>query len=149
MPLVTRAGFQALEPVDFVTPDALDDNGKDTGGVALDLPNTADPAAIVPAFNRITMIRIPFPNFADGRGFTLARRLRDLGYRGRLRAEGAMISDQFRYALACGFDEVEISDTMAARQPETHWRVEDQPLATYRSKLRGRPSGPEQSIGCV
>jgi uncharacterized protein (DUF934 family) len=32
-----------------------------------------------------------------------------------------MIADQFKYALQCGFDEVEISDEWAERQPQEQW----------------------------
>ena len=42
----------------------------------------------------IQRVVITFPNFADGRGFTLARSLRLRGYTGILRAKGPIISDQ-------------------------------------------------------
>jgi uncharacterized protein (DUF934 family) len=67
------------------------------------------------------MIRVSFPAFSDGRGFTLARHLRGLGYAGRLRATGHIIADQYAMARRCGFDEVEIADDLAARQPEAQW----------------------------
>lgn len=67
------------------------------------------------------LITVPFPSSADGRGFSLAGKLRDMGYTGRLRATGALIPDQFAFALRCGFDEVEISDEQAQRQPVTQW----------------------------
>lgn len=130
MPLVTRDGFRPVEPIGF---GGLDELG---AAEALDLPNDADANALAGHLGTLRMIRIPFPKADDGRGFSLARRLRDLGYRGRLRARGHVISDQFRYALACGFDEVEISDDHAARQPEAHWRAEAAP--SYRDKLRRR-----------
>ena len=62
-----------------------------------------------------------FPKFSDGRGFSIGRALRDQGFRGTLRASGALIPDQFAFALDCGFDEVEISDEQAARQPVGQW----------------------------
>ena len=66
-------------------------------------------------------IRIDFPNFSDGRGFTIARVLRARGYKGRLRARGHLIADQYAMARRVGFDEVEIPDALAARQPEASW----------------------------
>jgi uncharacterized protein (DUF934 family) len=72
-------------------------------------------------FSRAAVIRIPFRSFADGRGFTLARELRRLGYRGLIRATGHMIPDQWPLARACGIDEVEIGAAQAERQPEAAW----------------------------
>ena len=135
MPLVTPAGFAPVEPLAFAAADALPQEG----GAAIDLANDADPRPLTVLFDRIALIRIAFPSSGDGRGFSLARRLRQLGYRGRLRAHGHVISDQFRYALDCGFDEVEIDDNLAARQPEAHWRLADRPQRTYRDKLSRRP----------
>ena len=91
--------------------------------------------------NRLTgldMIRIDFPSFADGRGFTLARQLRLMGYKGRLRAKGHVIADQYAMARRSGFDEVEIDDDLAARQPEDQWLARaDWQAHDYQSRLRG------------
>lgn len=103
----------------------------------LDLPNDADPAAVAPAFDNLELIAIAFPSFGDGRGFSLARRLRALGFGGRLRASGHVLSDQFSHALACGFDEVEIDAALAARQPEPHWRAAAEAPPSYQRRLFG------------
>ena len=50
---------------------------------ALDVENTVQAEQIAPAFERIALIRIGFTSHMDGRGFSLARHLRLLGYRGR------------------------------------------------------------------
>ena len=102
-----------------------------SGGV--DLPNHANVMAIFETVRGADMIRIPFPSFADGRGFTLARRLRQLGYQGRLRAVGHVLSDQYPHARRCGFDEVEISYELAMRQPDEHWSGER--LQSYQDHL--------------
>jgi uncharacterized protein (DUF934 family) len=68
-------------------------------------------------------VRIRFGSFADGRGFSLARRLRRMGYAGRLRAAGHVLADQYAMARRSGFDEVEIDAALAGRQPEAHWRA--------------------------
>lgn len=135
MPIVTEAGFRPAAEIDFVSIDALSKNR----GLAVDLPNDAETQTLVARFDDIELIRIPFPSSHDGRGFSLARRLRDLGYRGRLRATGHVISDQFRYALDCGFDEVEIDDEQATRQPEAHWQIPGAGPSSYRDKLSGHP----------
>lgn len=86
----------------------------------------------------VEAIRIVFPKFSDGRGFTLARRLRALGFRGRLRAAGHLIADQYAMARRSGFDEVEIDDALAERQPESQWLARANWRAhDYRSRLRG------------
>jgi uncharacterized protein (DUF934 family) len=68
------------------------------------------------------LIRVTFGAFNDGRGFTIARRLRSRGFAGRLRAAGPVIADQYTMIRRAGFDEVEIPDALAARQPEDQWR---------------------------
>jgi len=103
--------------------------------VALDVPSDADPDTI-PLNARI--IRVDFPSFADGRGFTIARMLRLHGFRGRLRAHGHVISDQYAMARRAGFDEVEISQALAARQPEDQWQFRaDWQAHDYQARLRG------------
>lgn len=90
----------------------------------------------------LELIRVTFPAFSDGRGFTLARDLRRLGYRGRLRAAGHVLADQYAMARRAGFDEVEIDDALAARQPEQDWLARANWHAhDYQSRLRGTPAG--------
>ena len=84
-------------------------------------PNTLAAEEFLPWFDRLGLIGIAFPSATDGRGFSLARQLRRLGFKGVLRASGPLFADQFPQALACGFDEVEIPDSTAARQPVAQW----------------------------
>ena len=106
------------------------------GAPAIDLPAEADPDAL--PLEGVQIIRIPFASFADGRGFTLARRLRLRGYTGRLRASGHVIADQYAMARRAGFDEVEISAALAARQPEDQWLARaDWRAHDYQARLRG------------
>lgn len=103
--IVTDSGFLTCDPVD---------------GQVLDIPGDAD-AGSLGALPDDVMVRIRFPAMTDGRGFTLARRLRLAGFTGRLRAAGPLVADQYAMARRVGFDEVEISDEMAVRQPEADW----------------------------
>ncbi len=105
------------------------------GGLFVDLKNDENPEALVPFFNAIELIRIEFPSSADGRGFSLGQRLRRLGYKGTLRACGDLISDQYPMAIRTGFDELEISQKLANRQPEHQWRAALPKRETYRSRL--------------
>ncbi len=93
------------------------------GTPALDIAPDTLPNGLGPVPENTHLIRIDFPSFADGRGFTLARHLRRLGYTGRLRATGQLIADQYAMARRAGFDEVEISDQLAQRQPWPHWQA--------------------------
>ena len=87
--------------------------------------------------NDIQRVVITFPNFADGRGFTLARLLRLRGYSGALRAKGPIISDQYEMARRSGFDEIAISQAQAVRQPEHDWLFRSNWTAhSYQSRLQ-------------
>jgi len=104
----------------------------------LDLSSDTDPTALVGRLDSVRIIRVDFPTYSDGRGFTIARQLRLMGYRGRLRAKGHVISDQYAMARRCGFDEIEISEALAARQPEADWLFRaNWQKNDYQSRLRG------------
>jgi len=103
----------------------------------IDLASDTDPEVLATLGNA-AMIRVDFPSFADGRGFTLATRLRQLGFKGRLRAKGHVIADQYAMARRSGFDEVEIDDDLATRQPEDQWlRRASWQAHDYQTRLRG------------
>jgi uncharacterized protein (DUF934 family) len=66
---------------------------------------------------RIELIALRFPRYADGRNYSTARILRDrLGFRGRIRARGDVLRDQIGFMRRAGFDSFEISHaaTLAA-----------------------------------
>ena len=107
-------------------------------GCAIDLASSNDPNELAGRLADIPMIRVDFPSFADGRGFTIARQLRLKGFRGRLRAMGHVLADQYAMARRAGFDEVEIADDLAERQPEDQWAFRaDWRAHDYQSRLRG------------
>jgi len=105
---------------------------------ALDLASDTDPATLQGRLDRVALIRVDFPSFADGRGFTIARLLRLMGYDRRLRARGHVIADQYAMARRAGFDEVEITPEMALRQPQEQWVYRANWQAhDYQARLRG------------
>lgn len=132
MQLVTTDGFKPLPSDEIVA------STETTEARHLNLAADTDIESVRDALGQFERITVHFGSFADGRGFSIARRLRNMGYRGRLRAAGHVISDQFRYALDCGFDDVQISEEQAARQPESEWLVGPVRAASYRDKLGGR-----------
>ena len=114
--IVNDTGFHPAPPTESVT---LADIAHHKG--AVDLAQTDKPEVLLPYLADLTLIRVTFPAFNDGRAFTIARRLRVLGYTGTLRAFGPVIADQYARARRVGFDEVEIPDDLAARQPQAQW----------------------------
>ncbi len=87
------------------------------------LASDFDPSVETLHFDNHTIIGIEFPSHSDGRGFTIAKKLRRLGFNGRLRAVGPVIPDQFADLIACGFNEIEISEEQLLRQPLEHWQL--------------------------
>lgn len=87
------------------------------------------------------LVAIEFPKFADGRGYSLARIVRDhLAYRGELRAVGQVLRDQIFYLHRCGFDAFEVPDDKSAASTMaglrdfsvTYQAAADEPLPIYR-----------------
>ena len=111
---------------------------EDAGAAGIELGPEADVSQLGQRLDELSLIRVAFPSFADGRGFTLARRLRAMGYRGRLRAHGHVLADQYAMARRAGFDEVEIGADIARRQPEDQWLARaDWQAHDYQARLRG------------
>lgn len=130
--IVTDAGFSPAPAVVSVTLDQIASHQ----GV-LDLAHTDDPVGAQPFLDSLRLIRISFPAFNDGRAFTVARRLRMMGYAGELRATGPVIADQYGMARRVGFDSVEIPDDLAARQPAEQWIFRaDWQAHHYQARLR-------------
>lgn len=121
--------------------DALVDLSSSTLG--LYLANDVEARDAAAWFDRVALISVDFPSFADGRGFSLGKRLRALGYKDRLRACGPLIADQYAYLRACGFDEVETPLRVSNRQPEAHWKAAAKAITT--GYQRGYP-GPKNIL---
>ena len=76
-----------------------------------------------PHLDKLELIVIEFLSFADGRGFSIAHRLRhSLGFGGRIWASGKLIADQYALALECGIDAILVDEQLLERQPIEHWR---------------------------
>jgi uncharacterized protein (DUF934 family) len=132
--IVTDRGFGPDDWTGGFTPDDVAANDV----AALDLSSDTNPATLTGRLAGVQIIRVDFPQFSDGRGFTIARQLRRMGYAGRLRARGHVIADQYAMARRCGFDEVEIDAALAARQPQDQWLFRANWQAhDYQARLRG------------
>ncbi len=63
----------------------------------------------IPEPGRLALIAIEFPRFSDGRGYSVARMLRDRhGFTGELRAVGWVLREQLYYMERCGFTAFEL-----------------------------------------
>lgn len=77
--------------------------GNDQIGLWLD--SHEEPELIAEYVQELPIIAVNFPKFADGRGYSSARLLRErFGYRGELRAIGDVLLDQLQFMKRCGFD---------------------------------------------
>lgn len=94
--------------VDLTTGNLVNDPEE----VATTLEPTADEAALADAAGgNAGPIAISFPVVTDGRGFSLARLLRERhGFKGEIRAVGHLIPDHGQFLLRSGFDTAEIAD---------------------------------------
>jgi len=63
------------------------------------------PEALAGEVERFPLIAVNFPKFGDGRGYSIARLLRErCGYKGELRAIGDVLHDHLYFMKQCGFD---------------------------------------------
>ena len=63
-----------------------------------------EPACLAKDLTRLATIAVHFPAFADGRGYSIARELREMGFAGELRAVGDIMRDQLFYLQRVGFN---------------------------------------------
>ncbi len=66
---------------------------------------------LAPDLDKLALVAIDFPSFADGRGFSLARLLKQrYDFQGEIRAVGEVTWDRLRYMQRCGFDTFDIAE---------------------------------------
>jgi len=73
-------------------------------GVPVEIAGEDDLAQHYGELLKAPRVTVAFAAFTDGRGFSHARKLRDLGYSGELVASGELLADQWQYLQRCGFD---------------------------------------------
>jgi uncharacterized protein (DUF934 family) len=75
------------------------------GRLGVWLDSHEEPAAVAGELDRFAVIGVNFPKFGDGRGYSIARLLRERhGFKGELRAIGEVARDHLFYMASCGFD---------------------------------------------
>jgi len=114
--------------------------------VGVRLSGGDDVAAIAADCASLGLVVVEFPALADGRGFSLARLLRErYGYRGELRACGQFIRDQVFFLSRVGVDAFQCgenddpADILSALQEFSvkYQACTDQPQPLYRQHRRG------------
>jgi uncharacterized protein (DUF934 family) len=103
--------------------------------IGVDLPPDTNVDELVQHFENLALVSIQFNSFADGRGFSLARQLRQKGYKGLLRATGHILADQYAMARKSGFDEVAIDKALSERQPVDQWMYRAPKEETYQERV--------------
>ncbi len=78
---------------------------RDAGTLGIQL-NGGDTADLLAEHSQgFALINVEFPKFADGRGYSAARLLRErFGFTGQLRAVGDVLYDQLFSMMRCGFN---------------------------------------------
>jgi uncharacterized protein (DUF934 family) len=95
--------FRDDEPADepAVSLDAFLDQPE---AVSVRIEGGDDVRRLAPALDRLRLVEVDFPRFRDGRGYSSARILREMGYQGELKAVGDVLVDQLLFMRRCGFD---------------------------------------------
>ena len=93
----------ALIPADLWLAGKEHFEDRDDIGVWLD--SHEEPEILAGVVNELPVIAVNFPKFSDGRGYSIARLLRErLSYRNELRAVSDVLLDQLQFMKRCGFD---------------------------------------------
>ena len=93
----------ALIPADLWLAGKEHFENREDIGVWLD--SHEEPEMLAGVVNELPVIAVNFPKFSDGRGYSIARLLRErLNYENELRAVGDVLLDQLQFMKRCGFD---------------------------------------------
>nr|WP_255371528.1 DUF934 domain-containing protein [Cupriavidus sp. YR651] len=92
-----------------------------------------DASQLERVLDHVELVVVEFPRSRDGRGFTLARLLRERHhYQGDIRAAGPLLPDQFSVLLECGYTSLLASSSV----PLVRWRDAADSLSQARAKPR-------------
>ena len=132
MPLIKNGELIADSWVEVASEESLPEGSTDSGDIIVTLDHwqaeretlklrngrlgirlSADQLAdsIAEDVESFDLIALTFPKFQDGRAYSTARLLRERhGFKGELRATGAVHRDQFFFMARCGFDTYQVQD---------------------------------------
>jgi uncharacterized protein (DUF934 family) len=118
------------------------------GRLGVRIASDADVDAVARDAARFATIAIEFPKFTDGRGYSIARLLRDRHrYAGELRAVGNVLRDQLAFMARCGLTAFEVDPSKDLEKMlgafddfTVHYQpAADQPLPLWKRHARPRP----------
>ncbi|MEZ0122278.1 MAG: DUF934 domain-containing protein [Candidatus Reddybacter sp.] len=93
-------------------------------GVWLDAEQ--EPEELADDIENLQHLAVNFPTFMDGRGFSIARLIRErYKFTGELRAIGHIVPDQLFYLSRCGFDAFCLDALSLGDEAEQHHQLED------------------------
>ncbi len=88
-------------------------------------------------FSQWPLVAIDFPKFTDGRGYSIAWRIRNhYKYKGELRAIGNVLVDQLFFMLRVGFDTLALDPSVVVATAERN-------LAPFPDTYQGSTDNPE------
>ncbi|HTP61826.1 MAG TPA: DUF934 domain-containing protein [Burkholderiales bacterium] len=108
------------------------------------LEPTDDPRSLAERLPGLKVIAVNFPKYGDGRGYSIARLLRErYGYKGELRAVGVVARDHLQLMAQCGFDSFQLregEDVQAALAAfgdisESYQATAAQPVPLFRRRV--------------
>jgi len=127
---------------------------RQSGRLGVWLDSGEDPAQIAAGLEAFILVAVHFPQFTDGRGYSIGRLLRErYGWKGELRAIGDIQRDQLFYLSRCGFDAfllAEGQDAQAALSAlgdfsDAYQTSVERPLPLFRRRPVEFPHGIERS----
>jgi uncharacterized protein (DUF934 family) len=122
------------------------------GRLGVWLDSHEEPALIAGDLDRIALVAVNFPTFGDGRGYSIARLLRErYGYEGELRAIGDVARDHLFFMAGCGFDSFMLRDDQDPEDALTafddfsnaYQASVERPLPLFRRRFLDSPDGME------
>ncbi len=123
--------------VPFATWQAQADALKSRSDIGVWLSPNDDLAVVAQHFSHWPLVAIDFPKFTDGRGYSIAWRVRNhYKYAGELRAIGNVLVDQLFFMLRVGFDTLALDPKVSAKTAESH-------LAPFPDVYQGSTDNPE------
>lgn len=113
------------------------------GNVAVLLKGDDQPEQLAAHLSQLPLVCVNFPAFTDGRGYSIARLLRErFDYQGDIRALGDVLIDQLFFMRRCGISSYLLKDGLNAEKAlgyfktigETYQTAVDEPQPLFRRR---------------